>query len=317
MIVKNHQGEIEKTKTLSNVKRNRLIFYCLGFILPLLQFAIFNVYVNYKSISLAFTEWNYFGENAGRYTFAGFENFKWFFEALKEEAGFSYAFKNGFICYGVSLISMFLTLFCAYFIYKNFRGGWFFQCVLMIPSILPGLVLVSIFKYFVEDVYSEILSKITGDFVFGIFSGRNINLQFFTLLFYGVWFGFAGGIITYVSLMRGINHSVVEAAMIDGVNKLQELFLIVIPLIWPTFSTFFIMGIHSILTASCNQFLFYQPEAPKELWTFGYWLYLETLNGTNETYPHIAAVGILLTCVCVPLTMGARKLMLTYGPSAD
>ena len=311
--------KVRKTKkiTMNSLKNKRMMFYCIGFAIPLLQFAIFWLYLNYQSITLAFQEYNYFGDKAGQYTFAGLSNFKWFFSELQTNPGFKYAFQNGVYVYTIGLSSTIISLLCAYFVYKSFSGGMLFQVILMLPSIIPGIVLTSIFKYFVENGVSEMMAKITGEFHFGIFSGDNIMAQFWTMQFYSVWFGFAAGVLTYSSLMRGINQAIIEAAEIDGVNRFQELTKIIIPLIWPTFSTFFVMGVQSILTANCGQFLFFPSGAPKQLYTFGYWLFLQTFNGTSGTYPQISAVGVLLTCLCVPFTLFVRYLFQKYGPSAD
>ena len=55
------------------------------------------------------------------------------------------------------------------------------------------------------------------------------------------------------------------------------------------------------------------------LQTFGYYLYKETnvVGDSLAEYPHLAAFGLLLTFVAIPLTLGARWLLSKCGPSVE
>lgn len=306
-----------KKGSFGQIKRQNLLFYSLGLALPLLQFIVFYIAVNLNVFRLAFSEYNYFGEFVGKYTFAGWKNFAWFIGEIKNEPYFLRSVLNGLMIYGIGLCTTLLTLLISFFIYKRMPCAKFFTVMLMIPQMISGVVTTMVFKYFMEDGVSAILEKITGEFHFGVFSGNNTTAMLLTMIFYGAWFGMGGGILTYASVMRGINQGVIEAAEIDGVTVMQEFFYIVIPMIWPTFATFFYLGVSGILTADCGQYVFFQGSAPQELYTFGYWIFLHTVSQKLSDYPKVAAVGLSLSAVVIPMTLIMRKILFKYGPSDE
>ena len=216
---------VKKKNGFGQMKRNSLLFYSLGLVLPLIQFIIFYIGVNLNVFRLAFSEYNYLGEHAGKYTWAGFENFIWFFKEIKNEPYFIQSVINGVFVYGIGLCTTLLTLLIAFFIYKRMPCAKFFTVMLMIPQMVSGVVTTMVFKYFMEDGVSSILTSITGEFHFGVFSDKNNTTpMFIAMLFYSAWFGMGGSILTYASVMRGINQGVIEAAEIDGVTIIQEFF---------------------------------------------------------------------------------------------
>lgn len=310
-------GKTPKIGGINTVKRKELIFYTIGIVIPFIQFIIFYIFVNINSVKMAFSEYNYIGENAGKYTWVGLKNFIWFIDEIRLEPYFIDSLLNGFICYGVGLGCTLLTLLMAFFIYKKMPGGKFFTVMMLLPQMVSGVVVCMVFKYFMEDCVSAIGEAITGTFQFGVFSGGNTGTIFAVLLFFTSWFGFGGSVITYSSVMKGVNQSVIEAAEIDGANSWQEFIHVVIPMIWPTFATFFYCGVAGILTAQCSQYTFFGSNADKKLYTFGYWLFLRTAEGNLSTYPQVAAVGLVLSAICIPLTFWVRHLLFKYGPSEN
>jgi hypothetical protein len=61
--------------------------------------------------------------------------------------------------------------------------------------------------------------------------------------------------------------------------------------------------------------------AAPELKTIGYYLYVETLKadlvkrGVVPTFGELSALGLILTFIMVPLTLGVRKVLKKVGPS--
>ena len=63
-----------------------------------------------------------------------------------------------------------------------------------------------------------------------------------------------------------------------------------------------------------NLFNFYGLKAEYSLYTFGYFLYKEIQSVNISGYPYLAAMGLVLTAVAVPLTLIVRKVLETVGP---
>ena len=130
-------------------------------------------------------------------------------------------------------------------------------------------------------------------------------------------------VLLFHGSMEGINPSVVESAQLDGVNLAQEFWYITLPLIFPTFVTFLVLGLAGIFTNQMNLYSLFGAYA-EELSTFGYFIYLNSSKSdvivTNIgylSYSELSALGLLLTLVVFPITFGTRKLLEKYGPSTD
>ena len=109
----------------------------------------------------------------------------------------------------------------------------------------------------------------------------------------------------------------VEAANLDGATGFKEFWHISLPQVYPTLSVFIVTGIASIFTNQFNLFTFYGTSAPYQ--TFGYYLYKETLNHNTDLpyFPKLAAFGLMMAIVAIPLTFLVRWLLEKFGPTED
>ena len=122
----------------------------------------------------------------------------------------------------------------------------------------------------------------------------------------------------YSNGMSGISQEMVESAHLDGATGLTEFWKITLPMIYPTLSTFLITGIAGLFTNQIALYSFYGGGAPENLQTYGYYLYMRTKNATSDSeYTLLAAMGLLLTVVVVPLTLGVKWALEKFGPKED
>ena len=117
--------------------------------------------------------------------------------------------------------------------------------------------------------------------------------------------------------MDQISPDVMEAGKVDGVTPVAEFFLIVIPIILPTISTFLVANIAMLFSNQANLYAFFGGAADRSAWTFGYYLLRMTRDATMAEYPYPATVGIFLTLFSVPITFGARALLNKFGPKTE
>ncbi len=297
---------------MSRRNRNRLIFYCVFLALPVLQFCVFYIGVNFNSILLAFKDYSY---EDGSFQWVGFENFSEVFYDFKTLLYMRASVKNSLLLYVFTLLGTVLALFFSYYIYKKAPLSGFYRTILFLPNIISSIVMVLMFKYFVERAIPEIVYMINPDSTFpGLLADPDYVLP--TLIFYCVWSGFGTQMLMYTGAMGGISDSVIEAAKLDGVTPLKEFFYIVLPLIYPTVVTFVVVGVSGIFTNQMNLFNFYGLQAEYRYYTFGYYLYRQTQSANISQYPKLAALGLLLTAVAVPLTLLIRKGLEKAGPKA-
>lgn len=295
--------------------KSALIFYSCWLAIPCLQFLIFWVGVNFNSILLAFKDYNKF---TGEYTWVAFKNFSVVWQNLVSAGGIlGIALKNSVIVYLVAtLIETPLTIFFAYYIFKKMPLSKIFRILLFIPSIISAVVLVTIFMKLADSGVAELLRKLTGDEnAVGLFTKP--NTVFPTVLFYHVWISFGSILLVYSSTMSGISNEVIEAAQIDGANSMQELFFVVIPQIFPTLSTYLVIGIVAIFTDQANLYTFFRDGAAPENYTIGYYLFIKVMGSESSVadYPEAAAMGLLFTAVAIPVTFGVKALLEKLDPN--
>ncbi len=314
--------------SLSNKKRNvpnrmmkgkhyDLIFYILMIAFPVIQFCIFYIGVNLNSILLSFQKINLV-DNTVTWTTDVFKNA--FEEMLSkdmlERIGTS-IWSNALIM----TISIPLGLLFSYYIYKKLPFATTFRVFLFLPSIISSIVIVLIYQFFVEMAIPEYLNEIfgivneEGKTIAGLL--ENKETRFGTLIFYNIWVGFGTNVLLYSNAMGGISPDVVEAGAIDGATGFKEFWYISLPLIFPTLSTFLITGVSALFMGQLNLFSFYGNAADSYMKNFGIKLYVDTLNAVKSEYPRLAAIGLIMTAVIVPLTLLVKWLLEKYGPSEE
>lgn len=301
-----------------------------GFILavlfyPMLLFFVFWVGVNFSSILLAFQKMTDTGENI----FVGFDNFVAFSNSFFGGTGnISYAFWNSIKTYLINLlISMPLYIIFSYLIFKKCLAHKQIRVIAMLPSIISAFVLSLIFFRFTTGSGAAII-KIT--MAMGLNNGQGVDLFdeahiFGTCIFWGIYCSFGTNLLVYPNAMKEIDSGVMESAKLDGVSGMwQDLRYIILPLIFPTLTTFLVTGISSLFSNDLGLLAFYGPYyTGSSAITVGY-VYSSRLASaaTNyitemKTFPQLAAGGIILTLIVAPLTILLKFLLEKFGPSVE
>ena len=70
-------------------------------------------------------------------------------------------------------------------------------------------------------------------------------------------------------------------------------------------------------TGTLNLYAFYTSDAPYDLYTFGYYMYIKVINADVVSFPLISAMGLLMTAIVAPLTIISKHLLEKYGPTND
>lgn len=311
-----------KRKLFKNKRQiSKFIFALCVVILPLLQFCLFYIYANSSMLVLAFQKYQA-REGALGYdvSFVFMDNFITAWNFIVEN---TFMIKNSLIKYVFcTLLSLGLSLIFSFYLYKKYFAHKFFKVVLFMPQVISGMVFALIFKYIVTDVYTSIVSTITGNVdVVGLFD--NVDTRFPTVIFFNVWTIFGVNIMLFTGAMNGINESVVESANLDGANIYREFIHITLPLIFPTITSLIVLGLVGIFTDQMNLYTLFGRNG-EEMSTFGYYLYLQSVDSDLIStkvgllnYSELSALGIILTIIILPITMVIKKLLEKFGPSVE
>lgn len=284
---------------LGSVKDNLFVYSLIGY--PLILFCIFYVGINFNSIILAFQNIDGTGKH-----FAGFKNFQLFWQEMTGSGNLLfYSIINSLKMYAINLVICVPLYICfSYLLFKKCLFNRAISFLVMIPSIMSGLVISLVFVNFIGS--NGPLTELCR--IFGINEGKWINLlhseeyAFGTTLFYSIWLSFSTSLLVYPTAMRGISPDIFESAKIDGVsNMFQELRYIILPLIYPTLTTFLITGFAAIFSNGGPLLEFYYTSAPSYVSNMGYYFTRAVLvDATEFSYPKYAAGGLILTVLIGP-----------------
>ena len=282
----------------SSIKKSGTLFYVTMIALPLLQFVIFYVIVNFNSILMAFQNYdNSTGKEVITFTW---DNFAYFFNAdiasdlwLCVKNSLMYLLLNVFVVMPVSLLF-------SYYVFKKFRMSKLFKVIMFLPSIVCSTAMVIFYKYYINDA----LSGLFGGPVIG--PTFNPHQQGVLIVFY-LLMSFSGNILLYINAMCQTPESVIEAAKIDGANEGQVFLHVVVPQIWGTIVSLLVIFLAWVATNQAYLFTFYGFNANRRF----------TGSALQQMYRKASALGLMLTLIVAPITILVRNLMLKYGPKED
>ena len=309
----------EKTKKKRRFVLDNAVFCTVMLALPLLQFCIFYIGVNFNSILLAFQDITIEGtKETVKWTFANFGLDRMFvglkLHQVLHMGGMS------LLTWAINIgLNVPLGLLFSFYISKKLPLSKVFRVVLYLPSILSAVVMATIYMQFVDMSLPSFLTEVLNiktDLPLGDGLTSIPETQFFIIVFFNIFIGFGVSVLMYSNAMSGVDPAMIEAAHLDGATGIKEFWYIVMPQVYSTLSVFLYTSVATIFTNQMNLYVFYQGGAPESIQTLGYYLFSKTqaAKGVGSSYPPLAAIGIVLTFSAVPLTMGVKKLLEKLGP---
>ena len=301
--------------TTNKIKRKgdigELIFYISIIALPLLQVLIFYFYVNFNSITMSFKTYDtlkdqFVWDSNG-------VNFTRFWTELTKTSIIWDALKNSFVVwFYTSVLGTFLAVLFSYYIYKKWIFGKVFKFFLFLPSVLPSILLVIVFKFFANEAIPGYMYEFFGENVNPLLRpGGNMLMP--TILFYNVWICFGSQLLIYTGAMDQIPPEIIEAGKVDGVTPMVEFFSIVVPMILPTISTFVVANIATLFTNQANLYAFFGDSNNVDYsnFTIGYYLFdlVNKAGNGKSMYTYASTLGVICTFIAFPLTLLARRLL--------
>lgn len=199
------------------------------FVLPqVFGLAVFIAIPLVASLGYSFTHWNLI---APAPTFVGFDN--WI--ALVQDPRIPAVLLNTgkFILLGTTSF-LFFSLLAALVTYTPRRFVGLYRAALFLPYVLSQIA--------VGVVWRWMLNSQTGPVTLGVellgFNSPDWLLDpataMLSIALVTTWQGIGYGMTLYLAGLQGVPDSLIEAARIDGANKIQQFFHVVLPMISPT-----------------------------------------------------------------------------------
>ncbi len=307
IVEKNEQMALKKRK----IDKPRVLFMASFLAIPIINFLIFFVYTNISSFFMAFQRPIYDGATEMYFTMENFQKvFNSFF--VDADGTLRTGLINTVLFYlSGTLIIMPVSILMSYFIYKKIPGYRSFRFIAYLPQIIASSALVIIFKYSLSSggplaaIYKAVGREYSNPLI------REPG-AIITLLIYNVMFGFGGNLIVYGGAMGSINAEVLEAGELDGCTWFQELIYLIIPMMWATLSTSFILGLAGILGSSGPILAFTKGQYGTTTLSFQIYNLVSGVNGYKDLY-YASAIGITMTVIMFPMVMALKRLVFNEG----
>ena len=201
-------------------------------ILPvLLIFIVFVPIPVIFSTVMSFTNW----KGIGSVEFIGLKNYEMLF---KVDRVFKISLVNtGKWLAGGLILQLIPAFFLSLILSNKIRARGFFRSVVFMPATFSA-VAVSLIWYFVYHPEMGLLNQIIRflgfkEFEYAILQDKRFALLGILMIVAWQWIGYYT--VIYISGIAGIPQDVIEAARIDGANRLQVVKNIIIPYLMPMF----------------------------------------------------------------------------------
>ena len=212
---------------LINIKKSdNLIAFLLLFI-PITFWLIFSAYPLVYGIILSFIESKGFGAEM---KFVGFANFKMFFTLKYYYQALINTLCIGGLCFifGVILSLLVATVLNKIMFLKGlYRAAWY------IPVITSSVAVAQIFNILL-DPYTGVINNILLKFdkepiIWDMSTGWGV----FWIVVYSTWKGLGGSVLMWLAAFQSVDHTLSEAASLDGANKVVAFWKIIFPQMKP------------------------------------------------------------------------------------
>ena len=204
--------------------KNRSIFIVSFLALPLIHLIIFSFVPIIGNFVLSFTNWKGFGD----IQFIGFRNY----QRLFTNTEYINMFKNCGWYFLVAIPQLIFALLLAVVINGKFRGLNVFKGILIIPYLLNGVIISTIFIIFFNNTGS--LNTILDWLHLGSLKHQwlqDLKIVNPSIASISIWRYYGMNFIMFYGALQAIPAELFEAATLDGCTKLQEIRYISIPFI--------------------------------------------------------------------------------------
>lgn len=314
----NTAASAEKKKFKLNRTTRKYIFIAELIIIPVINFIIFWVYVNFDTILLTFKR---FDVPTASYVWRGFDGYISVFKSmiLGGDPGEFNAFVNSFRAILINVIILPVTFVISYSFYKKIRFRKFFQVVFFLPNIISLVVLCMMVRHMFSSDFGPIalvIEKITGHPTDWL--GYNSDKMWGIITVFCIWAGLGGNTVILCGAMQRIPEDIIEAARLDGIGFLREAWSIVLPLVMPTVGVFMIGVVTSPLSFTLQPMLIaVNPGLDNKFMTIGWYIFTSVDTGGSGNMIQAATIGMMFSMLLLPVIIAVRILVKKFTPDVQ
>ena len=284
------------------LKNKDTLFITLMLAYPVLHFCVFFIYVNISTVKMSFEYLNY---ATGEIEYNLFYYKQFFYELVHMEQ-MKIGLRNSIIAMLVSnFVLMPLSVVCGYFFYKKIPGSAVFKVIYFIPNIISIIVMSMVFKYMFDPnlgPIAHIMKSLGFEVIPDFFNDKTYAFSLIQL--YCIWAGIGYNVLVLSGNINKIPQELVEYGQLEGIGILKELWLIIVPCIWPIISTMLVTGSMSVFTFFIQVQIFTQGNAETATLAF---ILNGLVAGGSQNLEKASAFGLCLTLFATPVLLLVKK----------
>lgn len=302
-------------------KQNAFILSLIAW--PVFHFIVFWIYVNFRTIALTLQNYNIY---TGTYEWYGFTRFIDFFKkmVLGQDPALFRAMLNSVASVFLNILVILpLAVLSSYAFYKKVPFEKAFRVLFFLPSMISVVVLTMSYKYMFNSDFGPIAlfyKKIFGNeqSIAWFSTAANSKTLWPLIWIYCVWAGLGSNVILISGAMLRIPREVTESAKIDGIGFWRELWSIVLPLIMPTLSTYFVIGIMGMFGFMIQPMLLAgSPGEEGKALTVAWHVFSLVNSGSESGAINAATIGLIFSIVGAPVVFLAKWLSDKFTPDVS
>lgn len=223
--------------------RTRLNITPYLFLLPaLVLYLLFNLGPVLASMVLSFFKWDLLTPTA---QFIGFKHYSY---VLRDKLFWNALSHNVLFLSMAVVVPVGVGLFLAIFMSEIPKGRTVYRSVLFLPAIFSGVVIAYVWKW-IYHPFSGILNyglKALGLGFLAVSWLGDARIALVSTFIAYAWASYGYSMVIFLAGLQAIDREVYDAAVVDGVNFFQKLFLVTVPMLRDVFT--FVISLR-ILTA--------------------------------------------------------------------
>lgn len=214
---------------MKNRNNLRKAFEFAGFTVPVVIAILLFVEIPFfMSVLYSFTKWNGLDKTP---KFVGLENYK---ELLFNDKDMMHAlvFTLAFTVLMV-LFTNLIALLLAAILDSEIKGRNALRAAFYVPNIISLIVIGYVWKFIFSNGFDSFYN-LTHMGIFSLSWLGDTKIVFFSVLVVTVWQAIGFYLIIYIAGLQTVSRDLIEAALIDGANRVTRFFKITLPLIMPS-----------------------------------------------------------------------------------
>ena len=270
-------------------------------VIPLILLFTFTYLPFGEMVSYSFYKMKYIGEK----TFVGLRNYKDLF-ARKDIFN---ALKLSLYYMGGSVVQLVIALLLATILSFKTKLGNFFKGVLFFPYLINGIAIGFIFKFFFTRgfVFDTVLSWLGIPLESLPYWLKTQGLNNVSLLGTSIWRYLGQNMVLFIGAIMSVDNSLYEAADLDGANKVQQFFHIILPSIKTIVTLNIILSITGSLSAFEPPFVITKGANG----TGTYFIIMDQVAHTSLKVGLASAMAVFLLCLIFIATV-LQKIFFKY-----